>query len=118
MPLRLVAFAAALALLPGLASAELAKVSSKTEFVELVSGKTLRRPFVSLQVTPEGAISGTGAAWDVEGNWTWQDGYFCRDLYWGGDPLGYNCQEVRRSGDTIRFTSDRGNGRSADFRLR
>ena len=101
---------------PVMAAAE--RVGSKSEFVSLIEGKRLTRPLVNLQVTPDGAISGTGAAWDVTGNWTWQDGFFCRDLEWGGDPLGYNCQLVTAQGNTITFTSDRGAGRSAGFRLR
>ncbi|SIS84875.1 hypothetical protein SAMN05421759_104278 [Roseivivax lentus] len=100
----------------GHASAE--RIGSKQEFVELVQGKRLTRPLVDLQVAPNGAISGTGAAWDVTGNWTWQDGFFCRDLEWGGDPLGYNCQLVTRDGNRVIFTSDRGQGRSAGFTLR
>ncbi|WP_300060153.1 dihydrodipicolinate reductase [uncultured Roseobacter sp.] len=100
------------------AAAEFAKVDSQEEFISLIQGKELRRPFVRLEVSREGEISGMGAAWAVTGNWTWQDGYFCRDLFWGGDPLGYNCQEVRAHDNRIRFTSDRGAGDSADFRLR
>ena len=102
----------------GSALAEFAKVTERDQFVQLVQGRTLSRTLVTLRVTPEGGISGRGAVWDVTGQWSWQDGYFCRDLYWGGDPLGYNCQEVTASGNAIRFTSDRGAGQSADFRLR
>ncbi|MEM9575417.1 MAG: dihydrodipicolinate reductase [Pseudomonadota bacterium] len=100
------------------ALAEFSKVEEQSEFVKLVQGKELKRPFVRLEVDPNGEISGYGAAWPVTGEWTWSDGYFCRDLYWDGDPLGYNCQEVQAAGDRIRFTSDRGTGDSAEFRLR
>lgn len=110
------------ALLAGLvgtsAAAEFAKVDSQEEFLSIIAGKELRRPFVNLEVSPQGAISGMGAAWPVTGNWTWREGYFCRDLFWGGDPLGYNCQEVRTHDNRIRFTSDKGQGDSAEFRLR
>lgn len=99
-------------------TAEFAKVDSQEEFLSLINGKELRRPFVKLQVSPDGAISGMGAAWAVSGDWTWREGYFCRDLFWGGDPLGYNCQEVRTHENRIRFTSDQGAGDSAEFRLR
>lgn len=108
---------AALCLTATPALAEFTKVDDKSQFVELVSGKELKRPFVNLEVSPEGDISGRGAAWAVEGNWTWRDGYFCRDLFWGGDALGYNCQEVKAAGNRIRFTSDKGAGDSAEFRL-
>lgn len=100
------------------ASAEFARVNQHSEFMELVGGKDLKRPFVKIQVTPQGEITGKGAAWPVTGNWIWKDGYFCRDLTWGGDPLGYNCQEVKAKDGWILFTSDQGNGDSAEFRLR
>lgn len=109
---------AAALLLAGPAFAEFSKVEDQSEFVSLIQGKELKRPFVKLEVTTSGEISGYGAAWPVTGNWTWDNGYFCRDLFWGGDPLGYNCQEVQATEDRIRFTSDRGQGDSAEFRLR
>ena len=114
--LTLIAAVAAMAASPALA--EFSKVDDQSEFMALITGKELKRPFVNLEVTADGAINGYGAAWPVTGNWTWTDGYFCRDLSWGGDPLGYNCQEVQAKGDRIRFTSDRGAGDSAEFRLR
>lgn len=100
------------------AVAEFSKVEDQSEFIALVQNKELKRPFVNLEVSAEGEITGYGAAWPVTGKWTWTDGYFCRDLFWAGDPLGYNCQEVRAFGDRIRFTSDKGAGDSAEFRLR
>lgn len=101
------------------AFAELIKVDDQGKFVQLMNGKTLTRPLVKITVTPDGQIEGYGAAWAVEGTWSWQDGYFCRDLFWGGDALGYNCQEVQASADgRVKFTSDRGAGDSAMFSLR
>lgn len=102
----------------GAAAAEFTKVESSQDFLALVAGKELRRPFVNIEVTETGEISGMGAAWPVTGSWTWEEGFFCRDLFWGGDPLGYNCQEVKTSDGRIRFTSDKGFGDSADFRLK
>ena len=100
------------------AFADFRKVESRSEFVQLVSGKTLTRPLVKLSVSPDGSISGSGAAWEVSGNWQWKEGYLCRTLEWGGDDLGYNCQEVQTDGSTVRITSDKGTGQSADFSLR
>ena len=93
-------------------------VSERGEFVELVEGRTLRYPGVRLQVTRDGRIHGSGLGVDVSGQWNWQGNYFCRDLYWGDREIGYNCQAVLRDGETLRFVSDQGKGRSADFRLR
>ena len=99
--------------------AELTKVTDQSQFVQLVNGKTLTRPLIKLTVTPDGQIEGRGSVWDIAGSWSWQGGYFCRDLFWGGDALGYNCQEVQASTDgRIKFTSDRGAGDSAVFSLR
>lgn len=109
---------AALTLMATPAFAEYTKVQNAAEFKSLVSGKTLTRPLVKLNVSPNGAISGKGAAWPVSGKWTWKGGYFCRSLVWGGDDLGYNCQEVKVKAGKIRFTSDQGNGDSAEFSLR
>lgn len=99
------------------AQAELRKLNTFQEFIAYVQGKTLTRPLIKLTVSENGNIAGKGARWPVEGTWRWQDGYFCRELFWGGDALGYNCQEVRANGNRIRFTSDRGQGQSAEFRL-
>lgn len=100
------------------AQAEFAKVKNQDEFIRLVKGKTLSRPFVNLTVTPDGRIEGMGARWEVTGNWRWINGFFCRDLFWGGDEIGYNCQEVRAHDGRLQFTSDEGKGQSAVFRLK
>jgi len=105
----------------GLASpalAEFQKISSKSAFMSAVGGKTLTRPLVKIKVNSNGSISGRGASWDVTGKWSWKGGYLCRSLNWGGDDLGYNCQEIKVKGSTMRITSDKGTGQSADFRLR
>ncbi|UWR11116.1 dihydrodipicolinate reductase [Sulfitobacter mediterraneus] len=116
---RLIALGAAtLMALAGPAIADFQKVSSRAEFVALVDGKTLSRPLVRLQVSSDGRISGRGATWDINGRWQWKGGYLCRSLEWGGDDLGYNCQEVRVNGQRMRITSDRGTGDSAEFKLR
>ncbi|APE44809.1 dihydrodipicolinate reductase [Sulfitobacter alexandrii] len=100
------------------ALADFQKVTTRDDFMALVGGKTLTRPLVKIQVLPDGQIAGTGAAWEVTGQWEWQGEYLCRSLEWGGDDLGYNCQEVKVDGNNMRITSDKGTGRSADFSLR
>lgn len=100
------------------AFAEFQHVTKRADFVALVADKTLTRPLVKIQVLPDGRIAGKGASWAIEGDWQWKAGYLCRSLVWGGDDLGYNCQEVKTNGSKVRITSDRGAGESADFRLR
>nr|WP_052836134.1 hypothetical protein [Sulfitobacter noctilucicola] len=100
------------------AFAEFQQVTSRDAFLDLVGGKTLTRPLVKIEVKPNGQISGSGASWEIAGKWSWENGYLCRSLEWGGDDLGYNCQEVKTDGRKVRITSDKGAGESADFRLR
>jgi hypothetical protein len=100
------------------ALADYQQITTKSDFVALMNGKSLTRPFVKIQVRPDGQITGRGATWDVTGNWQWKSGFLCRDLQWGGDDLGYNCQSVEADGSKIRITSDKGTGDSAVFSLR
>ena len=106
-----------LAIAASSAFADFARIDSQTDFVRHVTGKTLTRPLVELRVTQDGRIEGRGSVWDVTGDWSWRDGYFCRNLFWGGDALGYNCQVVQVTDDRVRFTSDKGAGESAIFSL-
>lgn len=103
---------------PVFAAADYTRITSKSDFLRLVAGKALVRPLIRVQVSPGGEISGKGSRWGITGNWRWRDGYFCRTLNWGGDDLGYNCQEVSIRGGKVRFRSDRGTGEYADFRIR
>ena len=100
------------------AAAEFDRITDEDKFRQIVTGKNLTRPLVRLRVTGDGRIQGTGAAREVRGEWSWREGLFCRDLYWGERDLGYNCQTVEVRGATMRFTSDAGQGDHADFRLR
>ncbi len=95
-------------------------VKDQATFMSLIQGKELRNFFygVRLNVFENGQIVGGALGWDIVGNWSWQDGYFCREMSWGGDPIPYNCQLVEARGDDqVRFTVDRGAGDSASFRL-
>ncbi|GLT11728.1 dihydrodipicolinate reductase [Sulfitobacter sp. PR48] len=112
------ALSAVLVTMAAPAFADFQKVTTRSDFIALVGGKTLTRPLVKIQVLPDGQIAGRGAAWAVTGQWQWKGEYLCRSLEWGGDDLGYNCQEVKVDGANVRITSDRGTGESADFSLR
>jgi hypothetical protein len=105
-----------LAALPASAS-EFRPVESRSGFVDLVSGKSLTRFGVELAVTPGGDIRGRAFGRPVTGAWRWDGRYFCRDLYFGSQDLGPNCQVVQVSGDKLRFIADRGAGDHADLRL-
>lgn len=97
-----------------------APIREEDRFLSLVEDRDLRIALygLRLRVREDGTIKGSALGWDITGRWSWKDGYFCRELSWGGDPIPYNCQLVEARGDTLlRFTVDRGAGRSAAFRL-
>ncbi|NUB46423.1 dihydrodipicolinate reductase [Fertoebacter nigrum] len=96
----------------------LARVQDKSDFVGLVGGKALTRMGITLEVTPDGAITGSAFGKPVTGAWRWNAGLFCRDLYFGKQDLGPNCQVVQTDGATVRFISDEGEGDYADLRLK
>ena len=94
------------------------RVESREEFVQLVAGRALTRFGITLNVSPEGAIEGRAFGKPVTGAWRWNGGFFCRDLAFGGESLGPNCQVVEKRGEVLRFTADEGKGDHADLRLR
>ncbi len=109
-----------IAALPAIAD-EFVKVTDEAAFLDLMEGRELRLGVVglSIAVNPDGSILGTAAGFPITGNWTWQDGFFCRDMDWSGTEIPYNCQLVEARGtDAMRFTVDQGAGDAAEFNLR
>jgi len=96
------------------------RISDRAVFVNAVGGKDLRIALygLTLNVRDDGTISGRAAGWDVTGTWSWDNGYFCRDMDWSGYDIGYNCQLVEVDGNRIRFTVDQGSGDDAVMRIR
>ncbi len=97
-----------------------APIKDEETFLSLVKDRELRIFLygLRLQVREGGTIQGSALGSDITGTWDWQDGYFCREMAWGEDPIEYNCQLVEARGeDRMRFTVDQGAGDSATFRL-
>lgn len=94
------------------------RVTDRDEFLRLVTGKELKYTGTTLEVRPNGTIVGRAIRWPITGTWEWRDGYFCRVMDWGGYEISPNCQQVDVRGNTMKFTSDRGTGQSANLRLR
>lgn len=107
---------------PPLAAAEdFEPVKEKDRFLDLIKDRELRIGLynLSLNVLPDGRIDGSAMGWGITGQWTWKDGYFCREMDWSGMEIDYNCQLVEAQGaEKLRFTVDQGKGDSATFRLR
>ena len=103
---------------PAVAS-DFERIQQRDSFVSLVKDRNLTRLGIRLKVSQDGAIKGRAFGKDISGDWTWNEGYFCRDLFVEGDVLdAENCQTVEVRGNTLRFTSDKGAGDSANLRLK
>lgn len=96
------------------------RIADRATFMETVGGKDLRIALygLTLNVNGDGSIKGKAVGWDIVGSWSWENGYFCRDMDWSGYPIEYNCQLVEVDGDRIRFTVDQGAGDDAVLRIR
>ncbi len=96
-----------------------APVAERARFVDLVRDRALRIALygLALKVHDDGRISGSAMGRPVSGQWQWRDGYFCREMTWGTRPIAPNCQLVEVRGREMRFTTDRGKGQGATFRL-
>ncbi|MCU0800874.1 MAG: dihydrodipicolinate reductase [Rhodobacteraceae bacterium] len=115
-------FVAALALgVAAPAYADFVPINDRDTFLRVVDGRELRLGVfqIALTITPDGQINGSALGWDVAGTWSWEDGYFCREIDWSGKAIPYNCQLVEVQDDAkIRFTVDKGAGDEATFNLR
>ena len=92
----------------------------RSDFLSAVATNILEIRLLSLQlkVLDSGEITGKAFGRGVTGSWEWTDGFFCRSMTWGDRELEYNCQQVKKDGASLIFTSDKGTGRSAKFSLR
>ncbi|MFZ3581242.1 dihydrodipicolinate reductase [Loktanella sp. DJP18] len=95
-------------------------ITDRATFLSLVEGRSLdQRLFgVALRVTGDGRIAGDAMGGTVSGSWSWEDGFFCREMMWGDRDFPLNCQRVDLNGDLLRFTADRGQGDDATLRIR
>ena len=111
-----------LGLLAGPLRAEtFAPIKDLPTFLQLVEGRDLRISLynLTLNLSPDGQISGSALGWGITGAWRWEDWYFCRQMDWSGYAIPDNCQLVEVQGkEKLRFTTDRGVGDSASFKLR
>ncbi len=103
---------------PAAAQAGFTPVTTKTEFLKIISGKNLKYSGASIHLSSAGQIKGKAYGKQVTGTWQWKGGYFCRSIMWGSRDLGPNCEVVKVDGNILRFITDHGKGKRADMSLR
>jgi len=121
MKMKTMTMAAIALTLGGAAHAQgLQRVSDQATFEAALAGKQLRLGLfgVALTVGTDGTITGRATGSDVTGTWSWQDGFFCREMMWGDTEIPYDCQSVEIGGGQVRFVAERGAGDDATFNLR
>ena len=105
--------------LAGPAAAEgFQRIEEREKFLSVIENRDLSRFGITVKVTGGGDIVGRAFGQKVSGDWEWRQGFFCRSLFWGERNLGDNCQKVEVRGESVRFTSDLGQGQFADLRIK
>jgi hypothetical protein len=98
-----------------------APIKDVTAFLQIVEGRDLRIGLydLTLNLAPDGQITGSALGWSISGTWRWDGNFFCRQMDWSGYAIEDNCQLVEALGtEKLRFTTDQGAGDSATFKLR
>lgn len=118
MPIKLIL--AFILLATPLRATESEVLRDKDTFLSVLEGRALTIGLfkLTLNVQPNGSLTGTAMGWDVTGSWAWKDGLFCREMDWSGYKIDYDCQLVEKVGEKLRFIAKYGKGQSADFRLK
>ena len=99
--------------LPALADS-FKRIKSEDDFRAMVVGRTITFDGGSSIINADGSTTGKlNDRGDYYGAWQWSGGYYCRNLVIEGSETGTNCLKMEISGDTLRFTRDRGKGRVA-----
>ena len=88
-------------------------VVAKEGFMASVVGKTVDVGGETLVIHADGTITGL-----VEGTWSWEDGFFCREGTAGGKPMKRDCQKVEVKGKKLRLTRDNGQGKKVVYKLK
>lgn len=111
---------AALLIASPLQASQAQVLRDKQDFLSMVEGRALTIGLfkLSLNVQPNGTLTGSAMGWDVKGTWAWKDGLFCREMDWSGYEIEYDCQVVEKVGEKLRFIAKYGKGQAADFRLK
>ena len=115
---RVVLMCLAVAMVAGSAVAETGRITSRDAFVQIVKDRALTTTGIRLNVSPDGRLEGRAFGFAVTGSWSWQGGYFCREMKAGPREIPLDCQLVERLDNTLRFTAQKGKGDTADLRLR
>lgn len=78
-------------------------VTTEAGFNERIVGHDLTYPDGVIVVNPDGTIGGSIGGNAVDGEWSWADGQFCRELTIGSRRFPQECQTPEVAGERVRF---------------
>ena len=99
------------------AAADGRRLTTETEFRELVVDRKLTGNRTVLRYTGNGRMAGASRGERVEGTWNWVGAALCRTATLGSSDLGHNCLAVFVIGDLVVLVRDEGRGRAFALRL-
>ena len=100
---------------PTVAQAEFTRIETLEDFKAQVVGRVITfsvgTTLIHADGTTEGSVTQPKVV-DYTGTWTWEDGFYCRNLVIDGDETGVTCMQVEVDGQNLRLIRDRGEGRA------
>lgn len=100
------------------AAADGRRLTTETEFRELVVDRELTADRTTVLYTGDGQIAGSSRDEKIEGMWRWAGNALCRTLMLGTKNLGLDCQAVFVIGDLVIVVRDEGHGVAFALRIR
>ena len=100
------------------AAADGKRLTTETEFRELVVDRQLTRDRTVFSYTGDGRISGVVRGERFEGTWNWAGATVCRTATLGSRDLGNDCLAVFVIGDLVIVVRDEGRGHAFALRVR
>ena len=98
-------------------AAEGKRLTTETEFRELVVDQQLTGDRTILWYTGDGRMTGSSRGKRIEGQWSWVGANLCRTATMGDEDLGYDCLAFFVINDLVVVVRDEGSGRAFALRL-
>jgi len=95
------------------------RIAYEDEYRNTIVGKPITSKDKKTVTTThaDGTMTGKSNGNNVVGNWTWENGFFCREGKAGGQAFERDCQMIEISGNKLKVTKNKGNGKETYLQL-
>ena len=104
--------AVVLALLAAPAAADFKRITTKSEFLDLVVEREFTASETSVRYTEDGNMVGVARGMQIKGTWDWISDALCRKATLGSTDLGHDCLTVHADGDHVILVRNKGLGQA------